>query len=87
MITSSSLSRSGAGIARIAHYLESAKARGLIAPPDCEAAAQQLISLFKGHLHLLYALNLVPRPTAKQIKDEVEQSVSLFISAYGVAGA
>ncbi len=74
----------GAGIVRLAAYLEAAKAAGHIDPPDCRMAAQQFLSLCRGHLYFRYSLNLIPRPTPAEIKAEVGRAVSVFLSGYGV---
>jgi AcrR family transcriptional regulator len=76
-----------AGIARITRYLEAAKAARLIAPPDCQAAALQLVALYRGHLYFRYSLNLIARPSAKEVRTEIARAVSLFLGAYGVRTA
>lgn len=48
------------GVNLLAAYLEAAKAAGRIDPPDCRLAAQQFLSLCRGHLYFRYSLNLVP---------------------------
>jgi AcrR family transcriptional regulator len=74
----------GGGIARLAAFLEAAKAAGQIDPPDCRMAAQQFLSLCRGHLYFRYSLNLIPRPSPAEIKAEVARAVTLFLGGYGV---
>ncbi len=72
----------GGGIARLTAYLEAAKAAGHIDPTDCRMAAQQFLSLCRGHLYFRYSLNLIPRPTPAEIKAEVGRAVALFLGGY-----
>lgn len=72
------------GVAILAAYLEAAKAAGRIAPPDCSMAAQQFLSLCRGHLYFRYSLNLIPRPTPDEIRAEVARAVALFLGGYAV---
>ena len=74
----------GGGITRLTAFLEAAKAAGRIHPPDCRMAAQQFLSLCRGHLYFRYSLNLIPRPTPVEIKAEVARAVALFLGGYGV---
>ncbi|HEX4196064.1 MAG TPA: TetR/AcrR family transcriptional regulator [Caulobacteraceae bacterium] len=67
------------GVTRVAEFLEAAKAAGRIDPPDCRMAAQQFLSLCRGHLYFRYSLNLIPRPTPKEIRAEIERAVTLFL--------
>jgi AcrR family transcriptional regulator len=73
----------GAGVARLTAYLEATKAAGRIDPPDCRMAAQQFLSLCRGHLFFRYSLNLIPRPTPAEIRAEVARAVALFRGGYG----
>jgi AcrR family transcriptional regulator len=73
-----------AGVTRLAEFLEAAKAGGRIDPPDCRLAAQQFLSLCRGHLYFRYSLNLIPRPTPKEIRAEVERAVTLFLGGLAV---
>ena len=74
----------GAGVARLTAFLEAVKAAGHLGPPDCRMAAQQFLSLCRGHLYFRYSLNLIPRPTPVEIKAEVARAVALFLGGYGV---
>jgi AcrR family transcriptional regulator len=73
----------GGGIARLTVFLEAAKAAGHIDPPDCRMAAQQFLSLCRGHLYFRYSLNLIPRPSDDEIKAEVARAVALFLGGCG----
>jgi AcrR family transcriptional regulator len=73
----------GGGIARLSAFLEAAKVAGHIDPPDCRMAAQQFLSLCRGHLYFRYSLNLIARPTPAEIKAEVARAVALFLGGYG----
>ena len=64
-------------------YLESAKARGLLNPPDCALAAEQFLSLCKGSAHLQFLLNLIPPLTAGEIHAHIEKAVDVVMSLYG----
>lgn len=75
------------GIGRVARYLQMVTDAGLIDPPDCEVAAQHLITLFRGHIYFRYSLNLITRPTPAQITVEIERAVSLFLDAYAIRPA
>ena len=74
----------GAGVTRLTAYLEATKAVGRLDPPDCRMAAQQFLSLCRGHLFFRYSLNLIPRPTPAEIRAEVARAVALFLGGYGV---
>jgi hypothetical protein len=65
-------------------YLEAAKARGTLEPPDCALAAEQFMSLCKGRSHLQFLLNLIPPLTAKEIRLQTTQAVTAFMTLYGV---
>jgi AcrR family transcriptional regulator len=64
-------------------YLEGAKAKGLLDPPDCAAAADQFLSLCKGPAHLQFMLHMIPPLSIEQIRDHVAQTVALFMALYG----
>jgi AcrR family transcriptional regulator len=70
------------GLARLTAFLEAAKAAGHIEPPDCRLAAQQFLSLCRGHLYFRYSLNVIPRPTPAEIKAEIGRAVRLFLGGY-----
>jgi AcrR family transcriptional regulator len=64
-------------------YLESAKARGLMNPPDCALAAEQFLSLCKGSAHLQFLLNLIPPLTAEEIHAHIAKAVDVMMALYG----
>jgi AcrR family transcriptional regulator len=68
-------------------YLEAAKARGCLDPPDCSLAAEQFMSLCKGRTHLQFLLNLIPPLTPEEIRLQVAQAVKAFATLYGRAAA
>jgi AcrR family transcriptional regulator len=68
-------------------YLKSAKAQGLIDPPDCALAADQFLSLCKGPAHLQFLLNLIPPPTREEMDQHVGRAVSAFLTLYPVTRA
>jgi AcrR family transcriptional regulator len=68
-------------------YLQTAKAQGLIDASDCALAADQFLSLCKGAAHLQFMLNLIPAPTSREIKLEVERAVHAFMTLYGAKGS
>jgi AcrR family transcriptional regulator len=72
------------GIERIQTYLEGAKARGAINPPDCVLAAEQFLALCRGGRHLRLVLNLEGEPAPEAIRSEVASAVAMFMAAYGV---
>jgi len=64
-------------------YLEAAHARGALSVPNCALAAEQLMSLCKGSTHLQFLLNLIPPVTEEQIRMQIAQAVSAFMTLYG----
>lgn len=75
------------GLERLQRYLEGAKARGLIDPPDCALAAGQFLSLCRGNRHLTCVLNLEPPPPPSVIAEEVASAVAMFMERYAAADA
>jgi AcrR family transcriptional regulator len=68
-------------------YLQAAKARGQVEPPDCALAADQFLSLCKGAAHLQFLLNLIPAATLQEIRLHVERAVGAFMALYGAKGS
>jgi AcrR family transcriptional regulator len=64
-------------------YLEAAHARGALSIPNCALAAEQLLSLCKGRAHLQFLLNLIPPLNEEQIRSQIAQAVSAFMTLYG----
>jgi AcrR family transcriptional regulator len=71
------------GLNRLTQMLEEARARGEIVAEDCRAAAQQFMSLCRGHLHFRFSLNLIPRPEQAEIRTTIEEAVRTFMARYG----
>jgi AcrR family transcriptional regulator len=65
------------------NYLQAAKARGSLDIPDCALAAEQLLSLCKGRSHLQFLLNLIPPLKPAEIRLQIAQAVSAFMTLYG----
>jgi AcrR family transcriptional regulator len=64
-------------------YLEAAKARGSLHLPDCALGAEQFMSLCKGRAHLQFLLNLIPPLTPAEIRLQIAQAVTAFMTLYG----
>jgi AcrR family transcriptional regulator len=65
-------------------YLEAATARGSLCLPDCALGAEQFMSLCKGRAHLQFLLNLIPPLTPAEIRLQIKQAVTAFMTLYGV---
>jgi len=64
-------------------YLEAAHARGALSIPNCALAAEQFLALCKGRTHLQFLLNLIPPVTEVQIRVQIAQAGSAFMTLYG----
>jgi AcrR family transcriptional regulator len=64
-------------------YLECANARGALRISNCGLATEQLLSLCKGRTHLQFLLNLIPPLTQDEIRVQIAQAVSAFMTLYG----
>jgi AefR-like transcriptional repressor, C-terminal domain len=64
-------------------YLQAAQARGSLRVADCALAAEQFLSLCKGRTHLQFLLNLIPPLKPEQIRLQIAQAVSAFMTLYG----
>jgi AcrR family transcriptional regulator len=64
-------------------YLHAAQARGSLHVADCALAAEQFLSLCKGRTHLQFLLNLIPPLKPAQIRLQIAQAVSAFMTLYG----
>lgn len=64
-------------------YLQAAQARGCLHVADCALAAEQFLSLCKGRTHLQFLLNLIPPLKPEQIRLQIAQAVSAFMTLYG----
>jgi AcrR family transcriptional regulator len=64
-------------------YLEAANARGALRVSNTALAAEQLLSLCKGRTHLQFLLNLIPPLTQEEIRVQIAEAVSAFMTLYG----
>jgi AcrR family transcriptional regulator len=64
-------------------YLQAAQARGSLHIADCALAAEQFLSLCKGRTHLQFLLNLIPPLKPAEIRLQIAQAVSAFMTLYG----
>lgn len=71
------------GKRRMAEFLTKAQTRGALLIPNPTRAAEQFLSLIKGDLHFKRVLGLIPEPSEAEIRREVDQSVDMFMRAYG----
>jgi AcrR family transcriptional regulator len=71
------------GLQRLEAYLTEARARGMVEIPDCALAAEEFLSLCRGHKHFTYVLNLEPQPSPDEIRTYVQHAVTLFLKTYG----
>jgi AcrR family transcriptional regulator len=71
------------GLKGLESYLDKARSRGALEIPDCALAAQQFLALCKGTIHLQSLLNLIPSPTAEQIRLQISRAVEAFMTLYG----
>jgi AcrR family transcriptional regulator len=72
---------------RLAELLEDAEAQGEICAPDPVAAANVLVSLIRGDLHLRRLLNLSREPTEPQMRAELVRAIGVFMRAFAPATA
>jgi AcrR family transcriptional regulator len=72
------------GIARMAAYLRSQVAAGVLAIDDCEVAAAQFIECCHATMFKPVLFNFGPPPTPERIDHVVGMAVRMFMAAYGV---
>ena len=70
----------------LAGYLEKARARGEIDPPDCLLAARQFLALFRGGFYFRTLFNLTGPEDLPLARQEIAQAVDMFMAAYGRPG-
>ncbi|MDB5395167.1 MAG: transcriptional regulator, TetR family [Rhodospirillales bacterium] len=70
------------GIRRVADYLESAQAKGQIASDDCVMAAEEFLGLVQSGLHFKRVLNIIPQPSADEIRAKARRAAETFMRAY-----
>ncbi len=73
------------GVERIAEYLARAHAEGQAVVDDCIMAAEEFLSLMHGGLHWKRVLNVVPQPSAAEIRAHARRAAETFMRAYGPA--
>jgi AcrR family transcriptional regulator len=74
------------GRRRVAAFLETVRAEGLIAAEDCMEAAEDFMSLLFGGLHWKRILNIGSHPTTTEIQAEARRAAEVFMRAYGPIG-
>lgn len=67
---------------RLVSFLGDASARGELSAPDPLEAARTFISLMRGDLHFRRLLNLIPEPSPKTMRLEVDRAIDIFLRAY-----
>jgi len=72
------------GIARLAAYLSTQNATGVLAVGDCEVAAAQFMEACHAMLFKPIVFNFAPAPSPEQIERVVGIAVSTFMAAYRV---
>ena len=50
---------------------------------DCITAAEEFLSLMHGGLHWKRVLNVVPKPSAAEIRTHARRAAETFMRAYG----
>ncbi len=66
----------------LARYLECQSAKGILSPLDPQVAARQLTDLLAGELVTRAAYGIFPKPTRREKKKKVQDSVAFFLRAY-----
>jgi AcrR family transcriptional regulator len=72
------------GIARLADYLATQVAAGVLAVEDCEIAAAQFMEASHAALFKPIVFNFAPEPSAGQVERSVRIAVNVFLAAYRV---
>jgi AcrR family transcriptional regulator len=73
----------GRGRKALAEYFAASRAKGLLDLADCDLAAEQFLNLCKGSTHFQFVLNLIPPITDEQIRRQISQTVTTFMTLYG----
>ncbi len=66
----------------LASYLECQAAKGILAPLDPQIAARQFTDLLAAEMVTRAAYGIFPKPTKRQKKKKVQDSVDFFLRAY-----
>jgi len=67
----------------ITQLLERLRSEGQIVTDDCFRASEEFFSLIHGGIPLKRLLNIIPNPTAAEIRDEAAKVTETFLRAYG----
>jgi TetR/AcrR family transcriptional repressor of mexJK operon len=70
------------GVTPLTDYLSALNNKGVLAIDDCSYAAQMLIEMVKGRLHLKAILLVNKKISDEEIVQHIEKSVDLFLKAY-----
>jgi AcrR family transcriptional regulator len=73
-------------IAHLSAYLGGACARGELAIPDRDFAAEQFYALMQTHLIVKRRLRLIAMPDRTEMARIVDSAVAMFLNTYGIAG-
>jgi TetR/AcrR family transcriptional repressor of mexJK operon len=76
-----------ATLTALTRLLSQYHASGLLKVRDPGAAADHLLSMLRGDLHLRALLNVGPRPSAQQLKQHAHDCVATFLRAYAAPRA
>jgi AcrR family transcriptional regulator len=71
------------GIRLVADYLERANAANQISVDNPLEAAGEFLSLVHGGIHFKRVLNVIPPPSAAEIRAQARQVTQTFVRAYG----
>ena len=70
----------------LADFLEQARDRGQIEVDDAQAAAEQLLAMVRGHIHMRCLLGVEDAPSRERLRRQVEAAVAVFCRAHSVEG-
>lgn len=71
-------------IRALADFLTRARDRGDIELADPQAAAEQLLAMIRGHIHLRCLLGVEASPPREKLQRQVAAAVAMFCRAYSV---
>jgi TetR/AcrR family transcriptional repressor of mexJK operon len=71
-----------ATLSALAQLLAHWDSDGVLEVPDPASAADQLLSMLRGDLHLRALLNVEPKPSAQQVKRHANECIATFLRAY-----
>lgn len=73
-------------IASLANLLQDYDRRGLLKVEKPEMAADHLLAMLQGGMHLRALLNLDPQPAARAVQERITDAIAVFMRAYAPAG-